>query len=138
MREILDWILVGAIESLAADLVFWLRRMFGAVYLLDQMTLRAGDTVQRRIAGPHLINEQLSVFGELPDLRRMAAETERLIFTSGRVEIGFKGHPKGRRMDGFRERRSFPLFKDPLMAALALVGMRKSLFYERLRFDVLR
>ena len=40
-------------------------------------------------------------------------------------------------MNRFRERRSFPLFKDPLMATFALVGMGESLLDEGLRFDVL-
>ncbi len=65
---------------LLPSIVLGLRWMFGPIHLLDQMTLRAGDAVQRRLAGLRLSHEQLGLLGELPHMRRMAPKAERLIF----------------------------------------------------------
>ena len=84
MRPILNSILIGAIDRLALEFVLGLWRLFCPVNLLDQMALRAGHPIQRRVTGLGLIDKNLDVFGEFSYVRRMAAKTLGFIFSCRR------------------------------------------------------
>ena len=138
MRQILSKILIGSIHRLTAEIVLGFRGLFSAVYLLDEMTLRASNAVQRRLAGLGLRHEQLRLFGELTDMGSVAAETKALIFSRRGGQVCVQSGSKGRRMDRARQRGGFPLFKNPLMAAFAFAGIGKGFFDDSLRFGILR
>ena len=59
VREILNEILVWPIQRLSTGFILRLRGMFGPIYLLDQMALAAGNSIQGWIACFRLINKEL-------------------------------------------------------------------------------
>ena len=74
VRTVLDRILIGAIDRPVLEFVLGLRRLFRPINLLDQVALRAGHPIQRRVTGLGLIDKELGLIWEFAHVRRMAAK----------------------------------------------------------------
>ena len=81
MRPILNSILIGAIDRLALEFVLRLWRLCCPINLLDQMALRAGHPIQRRVTGLGLIDKELDLIREFAHVRRMTAKALGFVFS---------------------------------------------------------
>src|SRR5689334_6322407 len=120
MGQILHRIFIRSVQRFAW-IIFRNGRIIRAVHLLDKMTLRTPDAVDRGIARLRLLDECLDLIKKLVDMRGVAFEAERLILSAGKRSILIQGGSEDRRMNRFGERRGFPFFEDTLMATFAFI-----------------